>query len=202
MMNKEEKVKAFEKELSYIKNEEIKHFVSVILENVPDYFFSIPASSTGKYHPKYALGEGGLLRHTRAAVRIAVELFNMHDENDEFTIEEKDIIIASLILHDSVKNGFNESVKFTDAKHPIYATKLIESVVKTDERFDTIKDRFFEAQATRQLMGCIGSHMGKWTKDYKTKAEILIKPRTKMEKFVHLADYLASRKCLEMNFEV
>jgi len=201
-MTAEQKVKTFEKEIDFIKNDEIKNLVKIVLEKAPDYFFTIPASSTGKYHPKYALGDGGLVRHTKAAVRIAKELFVMYDEtNDEFSQDEKDIIIASLILHDSCKNGFTGS-KYTDAKHPIHATKLIESVVKEDERFTNVRESFSKSPVTRVLFGCIGTHMGRWTKDFKTRAEVLMPPRTKLEKFVHLADYIASRKCLEFNFEV
>jgi hypothetical protein len=44
--------------------------------------------------------------------------------------------------------------------------------------------------------------MGQWNKDYKTGMEIMPKPKDEYQKFVHLVDYLASRKCLEMNFDV
>jgi hypothetical protein len=36
--------------------------------------------------------------------------------------------------------------------------------------------------------------MGEWNTDYKTKQEIMPKPQTDMEMFVHECDYLASRK--------
>lgn len=64
-----EKQETFKKELSLIKNENIRNFVKEFLNTVPDYFFTVAASSTGKYHPNYALGEGGLVRHTKAATR-------------------------------------------------------------------------------------------------------------------------------------
>ena len=47
-----------------------------LIELLPNYFFEVPASSTGKYHPEFALGDGGLIRHTKVAVRIAYELLN------------------------------------------------------------------------------------------------------------------------------
>ena len=49
---------------------------------------------------------------------------------------------------------------------------------------------------------CVTSHMGEWNKDYITHKEILPLPQTKIQKFVHLCDYLASRKLIEINFEV
>lgn len=42
---------------------------------VPMDFFTQPASSSGKYHPSYALGVGGLVRHTKAAMIMAKMLF-------------------------------------------------------------------------------------------------------------------------------
>lgn len=64
----------FNKEISYIKNERIRNSLITILDLLPDYFYHIPASSTGKYHPEFTLGDKGLVRHTKAAVRIAYEL--------------------------------------------------------------------------------------------------------------------------------
>ena len=63
----------FKKELNYINNSRIKKSLIIMINKLPDYFFEVPASSTGKYHPKFALGEGGLVRHTKVAVRLAHE---------------------------------------------------------------------------------------------------------------------------------
>ena len=52
------------------------------------------------------------------------------------------------------------------------------------------------------IANCIHSHMGKWNTDYRTKREILPKPKTVVEKFVHTCDYLASRKYLEFKFDI
>ena len=70
------KINIFIKEIGYIKKERYRDNIKKLISYLPDYFFEIPASSTGKYHPHYALGEGGLVRHTKVAVRIAYELLN------------------------------------------------------------------------------------------------------------------------------
>lgn len=44
----------FTTELSYIKDDSLKKSLVEILKLLPDYWFSVPASSTGKYHPEYA----------------------------------------------------------------------------------------------------------------------------------------------------
>ena len=90
----------FNKELSYIKDERIKNSLIAMLNKLPNYFYEIPASSTGKYHPSFSLGNGGLVRHTKTAVRIAKELLDNPSLNN-FTQNEKDLIIMAITLHDA-----------------------------------------------------------------------------------------------------
>ena len=99
----------FLKELNYIKNESIREDAKTLINFLPDYFFEIPASSTGKYHPKYALGDGGLLRHTKAACRIAKELLIDSCIGDKYTNDEQDLMILALMLHDGLKLGIEKS---------------------------------------------------------------------------------------------
>lgn len=89
------KHKAFLKEIDYIKNEDYKRGVKILLDLLPDYFYEIAASSSGKYHPSYTLGSGGLVRHTKTAVRIAYELLNNKTTGFKFTEREKDLILIS-----------------------------------------------------------------------------------------------------------
>ena len=75
----------FDKELSYIKDENIRKSLIELLKILPDYWYEVPASSTGKYHPEYALGDGGLLRHSKAAMRIGYELLCDPSIGDKYT---------------------------------------------------------------------------------------------------------------------
>ena len=70
------KADIFKTELGYIKEDDIREKAIKVINMLPDYFFEVPASSTGKYHPSFSQGEGGLVRHTKAAVNIANELLN------------------------------------------------------------------------------------------------------------------------------
>lgn len=174
-----------EVELSYITNESIRNNVAAFVDTyVPDYFFEVAASSTGKYHPSYALGDGGLLRHTQAAVRIAAGLFAITKYNSE----DRDVIIAALILHDTFKHGRIQQ-KYTCADHPVIAYRMVLEHMRDCPRYQDIAN-------------AIHSHMGQWNKDYRTKREIMPVPQTPIEKFVHTCDYLASRKYLEFKFDV
>ncbi|MCD3326841.1 hypothetical protein G8V02_07945, partial [Clostridium botulinum D/C] len=51
-----------------------------------------------------------------------------------------------------------------------------------------------------QIVKAIRSHMGEWNKDYRTKKEVLPLPKTRIERFVHMCDYLASRKSINIEF--
>ena len=179
----------FNNEIKYIKNDRIKNSLITMLDKLPDYFYEVPASSTGKYHPSFSLGNGGLLRHTKAAVRIAVELFN-DISLQNFTDDEKDLIIMALTLHDGLKSGKTKS-EYTLFEHPILMAEFIKE--SKDELELTNDEITFVSDA-------IKTHMGPWTKNYKGE-EVLEPPTTKYQRFVHMCDYLASRKFLDIKFE-
>ena len=184
------KVEVFEEELSYIKDLDVKLLVSLALVRTPDYFFEIPASSSGKYHPQYALGEGGLVRHTKAAVRIAHMLLGLEMYKEQFNDITRDIIIAALILHDTRKSG-DTNKGYTVSYHP----QLAKNFLKKDKTLS----KLLKKEDFNTLLSCIESHMGEWNTISKTKT--LPKPISDEEKFVHMCDYLASRKNIEVLFE-
>lgn len=80
----------FDREITWIHDEKIRKFAQYCVDNLPDYFFTVPASSSGKYHPSYALADGGLVRHTDAAVIIAHELETVHARGAGFDYSEPD----------------------------------------------------------------------------------------------------------------
>ena len=182
----------FDYELSFIKNPDIKNFTIRALESLPDYFYEVPASSSGKYHPQYALGKGGLVRHTKAAVRIALELFRCETVTGHYSDNTKDIIISALLLHDGCKHGLNGS-KYTITEHPIVVVEMI--------RNNNDLNNLLDKEIFDKIMNGILTHMGQWTSDYKTGKEVLEKPKTGIQNFIHMCDYLASRKSIEINFE-
>lgn len=180
----------FKTELNYINDSEVRKSLIVMLELLPDYFFKVAASSTGKYHPAYATGDGGLLRHSKAAMRIGFELLNDPAIGDKYTSMEKDIMLMGLLIHDGLKLGIPES-KYTKFDHPILMANYIEEN----------KDKLTISDKDRELLeSVIKTHMGPWTTDYNGN-EVLEKPKTKYQNFVHMCDYLASRKCLLVPFD-
>ena len=179
----------FNKEINYIKNERIKKSLITMTNLLPEYFFHVPASSTGKYHPAFSLNEGGLLRHTKAAVRIAKELLDNECLNN-FTDDEKDLIIMAITLHDGLKHGRVKS-EYTVFEHPIIMSEYIK---ENKDKLELTDDEL------NLVCRCIETHMGPFTKNYKGE-EVLKKPVDKYQRFVHMCDYLSSKKFLDIKFE-
>ena len=185
------KQEVFKKEINYVKDASRRKDLKTLISSLPDYFFEIPASSTGKYHPEFSLGEGGLVRHTKAAVRIAHELLENNTVGIKFTDKDKDLIIMALTLHDGLKSGLEHS-KYTKFDHPLLISKhIMEQKDKLSLDIDDI----------RKMCSMIESHMGEWTYDNYQKKEVLPKPRTAEQRFVHMCDFLASRKFLDIKFD-
>ena len=180
------KCEIFNQELELISDKRLKDNAIIILNNLPDYFYTIQAASTGKYHPKYALGDKGLVRHTKAAVSIAHSLFDIYKFDDH----TKDIIIISLLVHDGLKHGFIYD-KYSKFEHPILIKELLNNIKKDL----TLKDSEIE-----EISNNVSSHMGKFnTNDYSD--VILPIPKTVTEKFIHMCDFLASRKQIHFDFD-
>ena len=183
------KIKMFERELEYIKDNNIRESAEYMINILPDYFFEIPASSTGKYHPTFASSTSGLVKHTKVAVRIAYELLNNSVIN-KFTDREKDLIIMAIILHDGLKSGINKE-KYTRFDHPLLISEYIkDNKVNLKLTDDDIKE----------LSKMISAHMGPWNTDYNGN-EILPLPKNAKERFVHMCDYLSSKKFLDVEFD-
>ena len=181
------KIKYFEKEITYIKNLNKREDIKYLINLIPDYFFLIPASSTGKYHPKFASTKNGLLKHTKAAVRIAYDLF---ETVTNFTDEDKDLIIMALIMHDGLKKGMEEE-KYTRFDHPLLVSKLI---------LENANNLKMDISSVRRICSMIESHMGKWNTSKFSKVELPL-PRDEYQRFVHRCDFLASRSYLNIKFD-
>ena len=189
------KVRVFENELNLIQNPTIRAFAEKCIENTPDYFYMVAASSTGKYHPEFSLGDGGLIRHTKAVCLIAQELLSLEHNKAKFNSDERDLIIVATILHDSFKHG-KEYSQYTVANHPVVAANFVKDMGQkelSDEQQRIPTYAYLIAEA-------ILTPMGSWNTDYKTKEEIMPKPTSDMQLFVHECDLLASRKWMSIDF--
>ena len=179
--------------LMTIVNEDIREFAKVLVEGLPSYIWEVGASSTGKYHPAYSLGIGGLMRHQIAVVRFLNFFFELEQYNTKFTTREMDLMRVAGLCHDGRKSGEQldyEKSKYTKFDHPLQMANIIRS-------YD---GQYLGHDELEFIAHCIESHMGQWCTDKKS-STVLPKPLDVYQHFVHLADYLASRKDLTMAFD-
>lgn len=207
-MTTAQRIELFAPELSFMKNHAIRGFAEHCLSLAPDYFFEVPASLSGEYHPRYALGHGGLVRHTRAAMRIfhdlvraGIDTYYLYSQDcgdvmarEDFQTIFEDEIYAALLLHDTWKNGLQMSA---DQSHSVFEHPLIAA--------DFVRNQAaavgYDFKSAERIASAIESHMGKWCVS-RYSPVVLPPPQSGswQAQLVHLCDYLASRKTLEYNF--
>lgn len=174
--------KHFEREINLIINEDLRMAVkSYMDEAVPEYFWTDGASSSGKYHPQFAQGRGGLVRHTKAVVMFAEELLRM--SSYAYMKEEyKDYVIAACIVHDTCKYGINE---FNKAEYKNHARNAAEAF----RAFCWVNIPYTPSEL---LLNAIAAHMGQWSTEKEDR------PFTNIDRCVHMADYMASRSFIDI----
>ncbi len=190
-MTSEEKIKVFVNEFLYIKDDDLRSDAKYLVGNLPDYFFVVDASSTGKYHPKYAQGEQGLTRHVKSACKFAYEMLSNPIIGKPYTDRDKDLIIIALLIHDGLKYGKGEKEKYTRFDHPLLASNYVK------ENKDNLK---MNEEDIEKVASAVASHMGPWNTNPYSDVVLPI-PRLPMEKFVHMCDYLASRRFINLDFD-
>ena len=175
-------VKHFERELDLIVNDDLRMAVkSYMDEAVPEYFWTDGASSSGKYHPEFSQGVGGLVRHTKAVVMFAEELLRM--SSYAYMREEyKDYVIAACIIHDTAKYGCGEYDKKAYKDHARNAAKA----------FADYCEQVMDYQPSEFLLNAVSAHMGQWSTDKEDR------PFTSIDRCVHMADYMASRSFIDI----
>lgn len=186
-MNRADKIAMFSKEIEDIEDDDLKMLATEIIAGADDYFFTIPASSTGKNHPPFSSGEGGLVRHTKCVVHMVKCLYESFDIDDTY---KKDMLIVAALAHDIKKQGdCPEGVGHTVHEHPKLAAQYVCEVYFAS-------DIIIPNGIVSLIADMILSHMGKWGADpkYIGDKEPLPLPKSDCEKILQAADYLASRK--------
>lgn len=191
-MTNEEKIALFEKEINYMEIEDVKNFFKKAITIVPDYFFEVPASSSGAFHSVLECGFGGLVYHTRSVAKVANYLVNLQQYKSKLNDVEKDCVICAALLHDCIKHDWENKTGFSVHQHPALAAEFI----KTDDRLSGIV-----SDEIRHIIGdAVASHSGEWTTSKRSKI-VLPAPQTLVQELVHLSDYISSRGDIHILFD-
>ena len=163
----------FDKELKYITDINLRNKVVEVLSKIDNRYETLPASSSGKYHPDFDNTVGGLVNHSKAVFWVAYDLMC----TGEYTEEEKNKVYASCILHDMAKYGKgSELTTHTTFTHPILMAEVLNE------------------NGLGEIAPLVEAHMGKWTTSKYNPGVELRRPQSKLEMIVHLADYMSARK--------
>ena len=168
----------FKDVLQQINNPKIKEFTIACLKDVPDIFNTMPASTSGKYHPIEASNVGGLVWHVNRACYFAFMYFQAYKWEGKDI--RGDIVLSALLLHDIGKKEKYGKKYWEYINHPLTATTMIKKHRKI------IPEKVYKL-----IEGCVLHHMGPWsptsTKKDMTKYNFL-------ELITYHSDYMSSRK--------
>lgn len=182
-MTENDKIQLFVNEINDIEDDKLKEFTIKLLLGAPDYFYSVPSSSSKKYHPPFTRDEGGLVKHSRLVVFFVL----CQAEALNFNRHEKDLLIISAIAHDILKQGSGKT-KFTVFEHPKLASEYVIDMQSKYPKLISKKDAKLIAEA-------IISHMGKYghEKEFIKNNDPLPLPLTPFQQALHIGDLIASR---------
>lgn len=184
-MESADRLKMFEAEIALIADSDIRELVKQCLMKAPNYFFYMPASTSGRHHSAESNGKHGLVKHTKMLVAVAKELSRL----EIFEKVNKDCAIAACILHDTCKCGNDDDAATYEFEHPLLAGAFVKAIA--------YEMNFDKKSELALIKSAIESHMGQWNYNHVSyNKKWLPKPRTQTDFFVHLCDYLASRKTI------
>lgn len=189
MTEKEEAEVLFATIEGQIKNKHLKILWNDLWDHLPDYWFTKPASSTGKYHPQFANGHLGLAKHS-LYVAMTWEYFwkGLEEVFDYDTIIYECGLIATT-FHDAVKYGYQFLYnKYTTKTHPEDAAEWIKDRIDVLESegvyLDSVSDYI-----DSYILSAVEHHQGPWS----TKGL----GQTFYDRIIFLCDYVASQPLFE-----
>lgn len=176
-------VEFFKAELSWIKDPALRSITKKALEAVPSWFWTAPASSTGKWHPPDSNGEGGCARHTAKVAWLAykyAECFGL----------DSDVMVVAALLHDFDKFGPEDAMELGKDR-PHYKRHAEIGADMLLERFEEFCKAAGQEPVSQlrnkweAACSLIRSHMGKWG---------VCQPYTLEQQLLHIADVTAAHK--------
>ena len=169
----------FENEVNLINDNYVKRLTIQCIEHAPSYFWEIPSSSTGKYHPIDENVPGGKYFHSQRFVRLAYDLCK--DLN--VSGRDRDFVIAASIMHDFCSNGYPTNSGSTIMGHGALWLNIVREFMP--------KEAITAEPEIKTIAWLIEEHMGIWDIP-------LTEPKDKLSMIVHLSDYVASREYIQV----
>lgn len=186
-MNTEMKRKIFSLLESKFETELVKNYFLEMTEHIPDYIFTMPSSTSGKFHNKTQCEKYGQLYHIFMFASILEHRLRLKWNKELFaTPEIRDCMRCIPVFHDAVKCGWNGS-KYTVQDHPMLAAEWVRNTKVQNDIPGELKE---------MIAGMCEAHSGEWNKS-RAGNEIMPEPRNEMEFFIHECDILSSRSDID-----
>jgi len=155
------------RQVHLIYNSSIRDFVLNMLSYAPPGFYERPAST--RHHPLDERGKGGNLLHTIRVVKMVLVLVDISTIKGD----EKDVLVASAVLHDLCRYGLNDEFDSSCKDHPQLVRRVAENHSLTCDCYDLI-------------MRIIENHMGRW-------GSLQFIPHVSLDGVLHFADCIEAR---------
>lgn len=187
-MTREEKIAVFEPQLNKFETEEMRLYCEDMIEQIPDYIFEMPSSTSGKYHNATQCLPHGQIYHIIMFAEIMNYRLALKGNQEKFKSPvQRDAMRCTPIFHDALKCGTNGSA-YSVHEHPMLAGKWVREA-KVEHDIDN---------KVKEAIACMCErHSGEWTTS-KRSGTVLPEPENAMELFVHECDYLSSRNNIDM----
>lgn len=182
-MKANDKRKVFASIADTFETNSIKEYFLDMCEKIPDYIFTMPSSTSGKFHNSTQCQKFGQVYHAMMFSKILEYRLNLEGNKNKYnTPEIRDCMRCVPVFHDAVKCGWNGS-QYTVQNHPVLASEWVIETTVAHDIPQNLKD---------EIAAMCLTHSGEWNTS-KSGAEIMPKPRNDMELFIHECDILSSR---------
>ena len=187
-MEKEYKRKVFSLLAEKFETDKIRDYFLDMCEEIPDYIFTMPSSTSGKYHNPKQCERFGQLYHIFMFHAVLEHLLRLEHNKEIFSnAMQRDLMRCVPAFHDAIKCGWNGSLH-TVHEHPMLSAEWVRNTkVKND----------IPSEYKEMIAGMCEAHSGEWTTNIRSNV-VLPEPRNDMELFIHECDILSSRSDLDM----
>lgn len=187
-MERKDKQLVFKPLLKDFETETIAEYFMDMVAEIPDYIFTMPSSTSGKYHNKAQCEKFGQIYHEYMFASVLNHRLRLKGNREKYnTPEIRDCMRCVPVFHDAIKCGWNGS-QYTVQDHPMLAAEWVRTTLVEHDISDEYKE----------MIACMcEAHSGEWNKSKSGKV-IMPEPRNDMELFIHECDILSSRADLDM----
>lgn len=183
-----DKIKVFTPLLEKFETDRVKNYCMDMIEKIPDYIFTMPSSTSLKYHNKTQCQPHGQIFHILMFGEIMNYILGLEYAQIKYNDPiKRDCLRCTAIFHDAIKCGTNGSA-YSVHEHPLLAGEWVRNTAVEHDIEEELKD---------YVARLCESHSGQWTESKRSRA-VLPKPQNDEEFLVHVCDYLSSRSNLDM----